>query len=29
MLGLIVQDMPTALAFYRRLGLAMPDGSET
>src|SRR6476619_1162550 len=29
MLGLIVQDMPTALAFYRRLGLAIPDGSET
>ncbi len=29
MLGLIVQDMPTALAFYRQLGLAIPDGSET
>ena len=29
MLGLIVQDMPTALAFYRRLGLAIPDDSET
>src|SRR5215207_3414578 len=29
MLGLIVQDMPAALAFYRRLGLAIPDGSET
>ena len=29
MLGLIVRDMPTALAFYRRLGLAIPDGSET
>jgi uncharacterized glyoxalase superfamily protein PhnB len=29
MLGLIVEDMPTALAFYRRLGLAIPDGSET
>ena len=29
MLGLIVQHMPTALAFYRRLGLAIPDGSET
>src|SRR5215212_7258038 len=28
MLGLIVQDMPTALEFYRRLGLAIPDGSE-
>ena len=29
MLGLIVQDMPAALTFYRRLGLAVPDGSET
>jgi uncharacterized glyoxalase superfamily protein PhnB len=29
MLGLIVQDMPTALTFYRRLGLDIPDGSET
>lgn len=29
MLGLIVKDMPAALAFYRRLGLAIPDGSET
>src|SRR5262249_23562754 len=29
MVGLIVQDMPAALAFYRRLGLAIPDGSET
>lgn len=29
MLGLIVRDMPTALQFYRRLGLAIPDGSET
>lgn len=28
MLGLVVQDMPTALKFYRRLGLAIPDGSE-
>jgi uncharacterized glyoxalase superfamily protein PhnB len=28
MLGLIVQDMPEALQFYRRLGLAIPDGSE-
>src|SRR6476659_9413641 len=28
MLGLVVQDMPTALEFYRRLGLAIPDGSE-
>jgi uncharacterized glyoxalase superfamily protein PhnB len=29
MLGLIVQDMPTALAFYRCLGLDIPEGSET
>lgn len=29
MLGVIVRDMPAALAFYRRLGLAIPDGSET
>jgi uncharacterized glyoxalase superfamily protein PhnB len=29
MLGLIVRDMPTALQFYRRLGLSIPDGSET
>ena len=28
MLGLIVHDMPRALEFYRRLGLAVPDGSE-
>jgi catechol 2,3-dioxygenase-like lactoylglutathione lyase family enzyme len=28
MLGLIVRDMPAALAFYRRLGLDIPDGSE-
>ncbi len=28
MLGLIVQDMEKALAFYRRLGLAIPEGSE-
>lgn len=28
MLGLIVQDMSKALAFYRRLGLAIPEGSE-
>jgi hypothetical protein len=28
MLGLIVQDMPTALEFYRRLGLDIPEGSE-
>jgi uncharacterized glyoxalase superfamily protein PhnB len=28
MLGLVVQNMPTSLEFYRRLGLAIPDGSE-
>lgn len=28
MLGLIVKDMPAALDFYRRLGLAIPEGSE-
>lgn len=28
MLGLVVQDMETSLAFYRRLGLAIPEGSE-
>lgn len=27
MLGLIVQDMSTALTFDRRLGLEIPDGS--
>jgi catechol 2,3-dioxygenase-like lactoylglutathione lyase family enzyme len=29
MVGVIVQDMPAALAFYRRLGLDIPEGSET
>ena len=29
MIGLIVRDMPRALAFYRRLGLDIPEGSET
>jgi uncharacterized glyoxalase superfamily protein PhnB len=29
MLGVIVQDMPAAVAFYRRLGLDIPDGSES
>src|SRR5262245_3754730 len=29
MVGVIVQDMPAVLAFYRRLGLAIPEGSET
>lgn len=28
MLGLIVKDMPVSLEFYRRLGLAVPDGAE-
>ncbi len=28
MLGLIVQDMPKALSFYRQLGVAIPDESE-
>jgi uncharacterized glyoxalase superfamily protein PhnB len=28
MVGLIVRDMGKALEFYRRLGLAMPEGSE-
>lgn len=28
MLGLVVQDMGTSLEFYRRLGLAIPEGSE-
>jgi catechol 2,3-dioxygenase-like lactoylglutathione lyase family enzyme len=28
MLGLIVQDMGKSLEFYRRLGLAIPEGSE-
>ncbi len=28
MLGLVVQDMGKSLAFYRRLGLAIPEGSE-
>ena len=29
MLGLTVRDMPRALEFYRRLGLDIPEGSET
>lgn len=29
MVGLIVKDMEAAVTFYRRLGLAVPDGSET
>ncbi|GCE27665.1 hypothetical protein KDA_31490 [Dictyobacter alpinus] len=28
MFGLIVQDMQKSLEFYRRLGLAIPAGSE-
>lgn len=28
MLGLIVKDMRASLAFYRQLGLAIPDGSD-
>lgn len=28
MLGMIVQDMRKSLEFYRRLGLAIPEGSE-
>jgi catechol 2,3-dioxygenase-like lactoylglutathione lyase family enzyme len=29
MIGLIVKDMPTALTFYRRLGLDIPEASDT
>jgi catechol 2,3-dioxygenase-like lactoylglutathione lyase family enzyme len=29
MLGLVVRDMAAALAFYRRLGLEIPDGAES
>lgn len=29
MLGLVVRDMHKALEFYRRLGLAVPEGSTT
>ncbi len=28
MLGIVVKDMAVALAFYRRLGLDIPEGSE-
>jgi uncharacterized glyoxalase superfamily protein PhnB len=28
MVGVIVDDMPRAAAFYRRLGLAVPEGAE-
>jgi uncharacterized glyoxalase superfamily protein PhnB len=27
-MGIVVSDMPRALAFYRKLGLEFPDGSE-
>jgi uncharacterized glyoxalase superfamily protein PhnB len=29
MVGVIVEDMARALEFYRRLGVAIPEGSET
>lgn len=29
MVGVIVDDMPRAVEFYRRLGVAIPEGSET
>jgi uncharacterized glyoxalase superfamily protein PhnB len=29
MVGVIVEDMPRALEFYRRLGVEIPEGSET
>jgi catechol 2,3-dioxygenase-like lactoylglutathione lyase family enzyme len=29
MLGVIVKDMPQAIEFYRRLGVDVPEGSET
>ena len=28
-LGVVVADLPRALAFYRRLGLEFPDGAES
>jgi catechol 2,3-dioxygenase-like lactoylglutathione lyase family enzyme len=28
MIGVVTKDMPKALEFYRRLGLAVPDGVE-
>jgi uncharacterized glyoxalase superfamily protein PhnB len=28
MVGVIVEDMPRALEFYRRLGVGVPDGAE-
>ena len=29
MVGVIVEEMPRAVEFYRRLGLEVPEGSET
>jgi uncharacterized glyoxalase superfamily protein PhnB len=29
MIGIVVRDMRAALSFYRSLGLAIPDGSES
>jgi len=29
MIGVIVEDMPRALEFYRRLGVDIPEGSES
>lgn len=29
MVGVMVKDMPRAVEFYRRLGMAVPEGSET
>ncbi len=29
LIGLVVEDMAASLAFYRRLGLEVPDGAET
>jgi catechol 2,3-dioxygenase-like lactoylglutathione lyase family enzyme len=29
MVGVIVEDMPRAVEFYRRLGLAVPEGAES
>jgi hypothetical protein len=28
MVGVIIEDMPRAVEFYRRLGVAVPDGAE-
>ncbi|MDP3893091.1 VOC family protein [Nocardioides sp.] len=29
LIGIVVEDMAASLSFYRRLGLAVPEGSET